>query len=64
MDREELKNFLLEQALEIEPMINRKREIEQIFTNGIMTTELNEEYEYLSNEIKARVEFFNELINA
>lgn len=45
MDRQELKNFLLEQALEIEPMINRKREIEQIFTNGIMTTELNDEYE-------------------
>lgn len=63
MERRELQDFLLEQALEIDPMIKRKSEIEQIFMNGIMTNELNDEYTYLINEIKARIDFFNEMIN-
>lgn len=63
MERRELQDFLLEQALEIDPMIKIKSEIEQIFMNGIMTNELNDEYTYLINEIKARIDFFNEMIN-
>lgn len=63
MDRDELKNFLLEQCLGIEPMIARKGQIEQLLVNGMANEELIEEYEYIMNELMARIEFFNNLIN-